>query len=75
MAANKLPAPTHDVIRRYDDTCNWLAEKITKIERDARFSYPPALVQVNAPLALIQVELNALHQAYTETLKRLEGGE
>lgn len=32
---------------------------IAEIEADERYHYKPALVQVNAPLALIQVELGA----------------
>ena len=33
--------------------------RIAEIEADDRFSYEPALVQVNAPLALVQVDLKA----------------
>ena len=33
--------------------------EMAKIEADERYHYKPALVQVNAPLALIQVEMGS----------------
>jgi len=36
-----------------------IKEEMEQLQADERLSYPPALVQVNAPLALIQVELKA----------------
>jgi hypothetical protein len=42
-----------------------IREQIAKLEADERYSYPPAQVQINAPLALIQVEL----EAKVQTLK------
>lgn len=32
---------------------------LAKIEADERYHYAPALVQINAPLALVQVDLTA----------------
>jgi hypothetical protein len=34
-----------------------IRKRLSDIDADERFHYPPALVQINAPLALIQVEL------------------
>ncbi len=50
---------------------SWLQREIKVIESDERFRYKAALVQVNAPLALIQVNLKSRHQALTEVLKML----
>lgn len=36
-----------------------IEEKLKEVESDERLSSPPALVQINAPLALIQVDLKA----------------
>ena len=38
---------------------DWLKAEIKKIDDDARFHYEPALVQINAPLALEQVAMKA----------------
>lgn len=37
--------------------------RIAEIDYDERYHYPPALVQVNAPLALIQVSMQATASA------------
>jgi hypothetical protein len=34
-----------------------IRKRLTEIENDERLSYPPATIQVNAPLALIQTQL------------------
>lgn len=39
--------------------------KLAEIEADERFHYKAANVLVNAPLALIQVELKARHEVLT----------
>jgi len=36
-----------------------IEQEITNIEADPRYSYPDALVEINAPLALIQVAMSA----------------
>ena len=36
-----------------------IKRKIAELDADERHHYPPALVEVNAPLALIQVEIGA----------------
>lgn len=36
-----------------------IADKIASIKTDERYNYPPASVQINAPLALIQVGMKA----------------
>jgi len=45
--------------------------KITEIKADSRYKDKPALVQVNAPLALIQVEMKAQIHALTYALELL----
>ena len=45
--------------------------RIAEIKADERYGYPPALVQINAPLALIQVDLEARLQAYEAVLELL----
>ena len=37
-----------------------IEERLDKILKDDRLSYPPANVQINAPLALIQVQLESM---------------
>lgn len=44
--------------------------EIARLKRDERYSYPPAQVQINAPLALIQVDLKARVQALEWALRR-----
>lgn len=34
-----------------------IRKRIAKIEADERYHYPPADVEINAPLALIQLEM------------------
>lgn len=46
-------------------------KQITEIKADSRFKARPALVQVNAPLALIQVNMKAQLQAYENVLVML----
>lgn len=38
---------------------DFVEKEIAIIEADVRYHYKPALVQVNAPLALIQVEMGS----------------
>ena len=38
---------------------DWLKAEIKKIDDDERFHYEPALVQINAPLALEQVAMKS----------------
>ena len=45
-----------------------IVAKIAEIDADDRFHYAPALVQVNAPLALIQVEMQATVRALSWVL-------
>lgn len=49
----------------------WVREQILEIEDDERFHYKPALVHVNAPLALIQTALLARHGVLKEIEKKL----
>jgi len=47
----------------------YLEAKKKEIEADSRFKAKPASVQINAPLALIQVQLHAEHGLITAALK------
>jgi hypothetical protein len=49
-----------------------IREKIMELESDERHHYPPAQVMINAPLALIQVEIDAKISALKWTLKNGE---
>lgn len=49
-----------------------ILKEIQRIKTDPRFNYPPALVDVNAPLALIQVYQKARVEALEWAL--LSGG-
>lgn len=44
----------------------WITAERKKILDDERYHYKPALVHVNAPLALIQVEMKARKQTLDE---------
>ena len=46
-----------------------IQEKLKEIESDERLSYPPASIFLNAPLALIQIEL----ETKARTLKWILG--
>ena len=45
---------------------------IAEIKADERWKYKPALVQVNAPLALIQVSMKSKVLAYESALQVLD---
>ena len=47
-------------------------EIVAEVEADARFHYKPALVQINAPLALIQVEMGACRSAALRVIAAAE---
>jgi len=50
----------------------WVDEQIDIIECDSRYQARPALVEINAPLALIQVGMKARMSVLKEVKKRLE---
>lgn len=50
----------------------WALEHMADIDRDARYHYPPAKVQVNAPLALEQVNMTAKMGILRELMGFLE---
>ena len=52
----------------------WVDAQIKRIDNDERYHYEPALVQVNAPLALIQVEMEAQMQVLKAVRKHLVEG-
>ena len=47
--------------------------QIAVIEADARYHYPPALVQVNAPLALEQMGMEVSMRVLKKVLELLGG--
>lgn len=49
-----------------------IKDVIKKIEADERLSYEPAKVEVNAPLALVQVNLQAKVDTLKWVLKEIE---
>ena len=51
----------------------WIDTQIKRIDEDERYHYEPALAQVNAPLALIQVEMEAQMRVLKAIRKRLLG--
>lgn len=53
------------------DLKKWLREEIAVIENNDVYKQPAALIQINAPVALIQVELKARRHALMETLEKL----
>lgn len=66
---------TVDVIEHastLDEAIAKLEAAIAEIEADDRHHYKPALVQVNAPLALIQTEMSARKEAYQKSLALLK---
>jgi len=52
----------------------WVDAQIKCIDDDERYHYEPALVHINAPLALIQVEMEAQMQVLKAVRKRLVEG-
>lgn len=67
-----MDRPTQKLGAAIDDTVEFLVAELKKIEGDQRFHYPPAQIQINAPLALIQIQLKARHDALEECLKKIE---
>ena len=57
---------------KLDELQHWVEVEDQKIEDDERFHYPAAQVQINAPLALIQVSLKSRRQAIKEVKAMLE---
>jgi hypothetical protein len=45
-----------------------IRDRIAEIDSDERYHYKPALVQINAPLALIQVQMEAEARALSWVL-------
>lgn len=46
----------------------WIVKQIGEIERDERYHYEPADVFINAPLALIQVDLKSRMRTLKQAL-------
>ena len=62
---DQKPRPTHREMQKR------IHERIKVIEKDDRFQAPDAQVQINAPLALIQVSFKAEHRALKWVLENL----
>lgn len=66
---NKAKTTLNNLIEETEnDLLNYLNQQIAEITSDERFSYKPATVFENAPLALIQVEM----KAKVDVLKKLK---
>lgn len=52
-------AEGEDVISQVEKLLDWVDKEIAKINADERYHYKPALVQINAPLALEQTAMSA----------------
>jgi len=50
----------------------WIRARIAEIDADERVHYPTATVEVNAPLALIQLSLETQRDTYRRVLQRIE---
>jgi len=59
-------------VRKVINPIEEINKKLDKIKSDKRISYPPAAVQINTPLALIQVALETKRDILEEVLKLLE---
>jgi hypothetical protein len=68
-----LPQRILAAIKKSRRLRDFIDSEIVRIEVDSRYQAKPALVQVNAPLALIQVEMKARRQALREIRAQLEG--
>jgi len=53
------------------DLRQWVEAEIAKVESNDLYQQPAALIQINAPVALMQVELKARKQTLEEVLKQL----
>ena len=51
---------------------DYIQQEIDKIESDDRYNYPPANIMINAPLAIIQIEMKSRHKALTEVFTLLK---
>lgn len=52
----------------------WIDAESLRIEKDERYHYEPALVQINAPLALIQLEMETEIAVLKKIVFILSGG-
>jgi hypothetical protein len=56
--------------QRLEGQRQWLEAEIAKVEANDLFKQPAALIQINAPVALMQVELKARKQALEQMLEQ-----
>lgn len=62
-------------MNKIDEIEKFIDEQIERIDDDERYHYKPALVQINAPLALIQVEMGGMMKILQCVKKIIEKGE
>jgi len=61
------------LVERHGSVLDFCSARLAEIQEDDRFQAPAATVEVNAPLALIQVSLEAQHQVLVEVLRLARG--
>lgn len=68
---------SHSIVKKQEREriTRLLDEEITEIDKDERFHYPLAQVQINAPLALIQVSMEARMRLLKKLKQALKGEE
>lgn len=64
---------TKEKAERLDEILSWAKSRLEWIEDQCQFQYEPALVEINAPLVLIQVDLGAQHECLNTVIKMGEG--
>ena len=69
--SKKRAKRARETCSRCEATDKLLAQVIAEVEADERFHYKTALVEVNAPLALLQVELDTKHYLATRLLREI----
>ena len=55
-----------------EQALEYIDKRMKEIDRDTRYHYPPANTQINAPLALIQTEMDAEMRALRTVKAELE---
>ena len=78
LKRNRKLIKTKDEIKERVKAFNDLSaiyQRLAEFKADERYSYPPAQVHINAPLALIQCQLRAMVYILEWVLGPDEGGE
>lgn len=56
---------------KLDELNKWMDEEIVKIENDERYKYPPAQLDINGYLAIIQIEMKSRIRLLQEVKGRI----